>query len=152
VRPGVFSYDNSGTSIALADVGKDCYVVDDASVHLTDGSGTRSLAGRIIGVDSMGVQVLLGLTGPAAPASTLVQGGTTTLVAGTKTVSGVTLTANSRILLTRVTPAGTMSNAGLDAPSASRNTGAGTFVINAIDADKSTSTSDTSTVDYLIFG
>lgn len=152
VRQGVFIFANGSTSITQADVGADCYIVDDQTVHQTSGGGARSVAGRILGVDSQGVHVQVGMAAPAGNASTLIQGGTTTLVAGTKTVSGVTLTANSRILVTRKTPGGTIGKAGLDAPSASRDTSAGTFVINAIDDDKSTSVLDTSTVDWLIFG
>jgi hypothetical protein len=53
---GVFGpFDNSGTSIALGDEGKPCYIVDDQTVHLTDGSGTRSPGGRIHSVTSAGV-------------------------------------------------------------------------------------------------
>lgn len=48
---------NSGTSIADDDRGKDCYIVDDQTVHLTDGGGTRSPAGRVHSVASAGVFV-----------------------------------------------------------------------------------------------
>ena len=55
---GVFGpFANSGTSIAVGDEGKDCYIVDDQTVHRTDGSGTRSPAGRIHSVTSEGVFV-----------------------------------------------------------------------------------------------
>ncbi len=71
-----------------------------------------------------------------------VQSGTATLVAGTVTVTGVVLTAYSKIHLTRNTPGGAVGD--LSAPAASRNTGTGQFVIN------SASGTDTSTVDWRI--
>lgn len=59
VEPGVFRFGNSASSdaIAQADVGKACYIVDDQTVAKTDGTGTRSLAGIVIAVDSSGVFV-----------------------------------------------------------------------------------------------
>ena len=58
-REGWFRFDNSGggDAIAMKDVGKVCYVVDDATVALTDGTGTRSAAGRIRDVDAKGVWI-----------------------------------------------------------------------------------------------
>lgn len=83
-----------------------------------------------------------------------IQAGTTTLASGTKTVSGVTLTTSSVILLSMRDPgAGEITGFGsLDAPVASRNVSAGTFVINAIDDSKNVITTQVSTVDYLIVG
>lgn len=61
VREGVFRWGNSaaGDAIAIADRGKPCYMVDDQTVALTDGGGTRSPAGRIEDVDSDGVWVAM---------------------------------------------------------------------------------------------
>lgn len=76
-----------------------------------------------------------------------VKAGTATLVAGTVTVEGVTLSAESSIALSYNTPGGTTGT--LSAPSASRvagSNGTGSFVIN------SSSSSDTSTVDWHITG
>lgn len=58
-RPGVFQFANSaaGDAIAIADIGKPCFVVDDQTVAKTDGTGTRSLAGFIDDVDAKGVWV-----------------------------------------------------------------------------------------------
>lgn len=55
-RSGIFKYGNSASAdlIAEDDVGKPCYIVDDATVALTDGTGTRSRAGIIDGVDTDG--------------------------------------------------------------------------------------------------
>jgi hypothetical protein len=59
VRPGIFRYANSaaGDAIATADIGAVCYIVDDQTVAKTNGSGTRSPAGAIDGVDALGVWV-----------------------------------------------------------------------------------------------
>lgn len=63
VKRGVFKYGNSssGDQIAQADVGADCYIVDDQTVAKTNGSSSRSVAGKIVGVDSDGVWVQIGL-------------------------------------------------------------------------------------------
>lgn len=59
VRKGVFKFDNSagGDEITAADIGSDCYIVDDATVAKTDGTGSRSKAGRVFDVESDGVWV-----------------------------------------------------------------------------------------------
>ena len=82
------------------------------------------------------------------------QSGSAVLVAGTVTVSGVTLTANSVILMSRKTQGGTItSTVGYEAPSGSRGSGNGaTFVINAVVAAGTVAASDTSTIDWLIVG
>lgn len=58
-EPGTFRWENSGSSDAItrAEIGDDCYIVDNQTVAKTDGSGTRSKAGRIADVDSLGVWV-----------------------------------------------------------------------------------------------
>ncbi len=63
VRRGTFKFANSasGDLIAQTDVGADCYIVDDATVAKTNGSSTRSRAGKIVAVDSDGVWVQVGL-------------------------------------------------------------------------------------------
>lgn len=56
---GVFAYGNSAAAdaITLADVGTNCYIVDDQSVSKTSGSNTRSVAGVVRDVDAAGVWV-----------------------------------------------------------------------------------------------
>lgn len=64
VEQGVFPYTmgSAGDAIAQANVGQPCYVIDDQTVGLTDGGGTRSLAGIVIGLKSATeVYVSLGL-------------------------------------------------------------------------------------------
>lgn len=63
VRPGTFKFANSaaGDLIAQADVGADCYIVDDQTVAKTNGTNTRSRAGIVVAVDADGVWVQIGL-------------------------------------------------------------------------------------------
>lgn len=64
VQPGHYYFANSaaGDLIALADVGTDCFIVDDQTVAKTNGGATRSRAGKIIDVDASGVLVAVGIT------------------------------------------------------------------------------------------
>lgn len=55
--PHAFSNSTSTDAIALADIGSDCYIVDDQTVAKTSGSATRSVAGKIFDVDAAGVWV-----------------------------------------------------------------------------------------------
>lgn len=56
---GRFRYMNSISTdlITRAQIGQDCYVVDDQTVAKTNGGGTRSIAGIVDDVDSVGVWV-----------------------------------------------------------------------------------------------
>lgn len=56
IRGSAFKWDNDGT-VTQAHLLKQAYVVDDATVSATDGGGTRSSSGLIVGVDSDGVWV-----------------------------------------------------------------------------------------------
>lgn len=62
VRSGTFRYNNSasGDAITAADITSTCYIVDDQTVAKTDGTGTRSAAGKIFEVDDQGVWVTVG--------------------------------------------------------------------------------------------
>lgn len=59
VRKGVFRFGNSaaGDLITIAEIGDNCYIVDDQTVAKTNGGATRSVAGRIVEVDADGVWV-----------------------------------------------------------------------------------------------
>jgi len=62
VRRGIFRYNNSNTDpVSRADIGSDCYLVDDETVAKTNGDTgtgpTRSVAGRVFDVDDEGVWV-----------------------------------------------------------------------------------------------
>jgi hypothetical protein len=56
VRRGTFRFANDGT-VTRTEIGKSCYIVDDQTVAKTDGTGTRSVAGKVIDLDSAGVWV-----------------------------------------------------------------------------------------------
>lgn len=59
VDTGAFQIANSvgADEITAADIGNDCYLVDDQTVAKTDGTGTRSVAGKVFDVDAKGVWV-----------------------------------------------------------------------------------------------
>lgn len=63
IRQGVFRFNNSsaGDTITIADIGDDCFIVDDEQVAKTNGTNTRSRAGKIVDVDSSGVWVRIGV-------------------------------------------------------------------------------------------
>ena len=56
-QPHAFTNSTAADAITLADVGSDCYLVDDQTVAKTDGGGTRSRAGTVYDVDAEGVWV-----------------------------------------------------------------------------------------------
>ncbi|MEZ5782078.1 MAG: hypothetical protein R3D70_10680 [Rhizobiaceae bacterium] len=61
VERGTFKFFNYGSdAVTAAEIGKNCYVFDDQTVAKTDGSSARSVAGKVIDVDSDGVWVALG--------------------------------------------------------------------------------------------
>ncbi|MBZ9678902.1 hypothetical protein [Mesorhizobium sp. ES1-1] len=59
VLSDTFRFNNSaaGDLITTADIGSDCYGVDDQTVAKTNGTNTRSVAGKIYDVDALGVWV-----------------------------------------------------------------------------------------------
>lgn len=59
IEKGIFRFGNSASAdlITRADIGNDCYIVDDQTVAKTNGTSTRSVAGKIFDVDSLGVWV-----------------------------------------------------------------------------------------------
>lgn len=59
VRRGkAFKFKNSGAdAVTQASLGKVCYIVDDETVAATNGTGTRSAAGIVVGLDADGVWV-----------------------------------------------------------------------------------------------
>lgn len=62
-RPGVYRFGNSAAAdlIARAEIGDDCYIVDDQTVAKTSATNTRSVAGKIVDVDADGVWVAIGI-------------------------------------------------------------------------------------------
>jgi len=59
IRKGVFRFTNSAAAdeVTIADLGNDCYIVDDQTVAKTNGTNTRSVAGKVFDVDADGVWV-----------------------------------------------------------------------------------------------
>ncbi|OPY15618.1 MAG: hypothetical protein A4E66_00022 [Syntrophus sp. PtaB.Bin001] len=59
IEKGIFRFANSTSTdeITRADIGSNCYIVDDQTVAKTSGSSTRSVAGKVFDVDSLGVWV-----------------------------------------------------------------------------------------------
>ncbi len=55
---GVFGNSAAGDLITIADIGANCYVVDDQTVAKTNNAGARPVAGKIVDVDTFGVHVL----------------------------------------------------------------------------------------------
>jgi hypothetical protein len=54
---GPFANSSAGDLITLADVGADCFIVDDQTVAKTNGTNTRSVAGKVRDVDASGVWI-----------------------------------------------------------------------------------------------
>lgn len=79
--------------------------------------------------------------------------GTGTLASGTLTIT-TTITASSVIIVTMkdANPGAGNLTVGLEVPSASRNVGAGTFVVRANIAAGTINVLDTSTFDWVVFG
>lgn len=59
IKKGIFRFENSAAADAItaAEIGDTAYVVDDQTVAKTDGTGTRSAAGKIFDVDAQGVWI-----------------------------------------------------------------------------------------------
>jgi hypothetical protein len=51
-RPHWFNNSTAGDLIALSDVGAQCFIVDDNTVAKTNGTNTRSVAGKIVNVSA----------------------------------------------------------------------------------------------------
>lgn len=57
-RNKAFQFKNAGADpVTQASFGKPCFIVDDETVAATDGTGSRSAAGTVLGVDAGGVWV-----------------------------------------------------------------------------------------------
>lgn len=64
VRRGAFWFKNSTSTdeITAAEIGDDCFIVDDEQVAKTNGSTTRSVAGKVLAIDTnLGVLVQIGI-------------------------------------------------------------------------------------------
>lgn len=117
VEPGIHRWGNSLSAdlIEQDDVGKLCYIVDDQTVALTDGTATRSIAGVIYAVDASGVWVIAGLTaavdGTTLTAEIASRQAITTDLASTANAKGASLIGieDSGSLITATTVEGALA-------------------------------------------
>jgi hypothetical protein len=71
-KRGTFRFANSGAdAVTVAEIGDVCYIVDDETVAKTSGGATRSVAGIVEDVDSVGVWVRMGFDTYVSPAGGL---------------------------------------------------------------------------------
>ncbi len=150
----LFLVDNDGAApVVVANREQACSFLDDHTATLfAPGSGSGA---TVYDVTSEGVWIEF--HHPASPDDAgvpRIQSGTSTLITGAKVVTGVVLTATSRIVVTMKDPgAGAITGmADFDVPNASRNVGAGSFLVNAIDDAKAVIATAVCTFDYLIIG
>lgn len=63
VERGCYRFANSTAAdqITRADIGNNCFIVDDDQVARTNGTSTRSVAGVVVDVDAVGVWVQIGV-------------------------------------------------------------------------------------------
>lgn len=146
-------FDNDTVSaVVVGDREALCYGLDDhTATHAGAGNGPL---GVVYDVTSEGVWVEFRAAAPQNQSDApVIQTGTSTLVTGTKSISA-TLTATSRIFVTMKDPgAGAITGmAGLDVPAGTRNVGAGTFVVNAIDDAKAVIATAVCTFDWVVIG
>lgn len=120
---GAFALDNSAAADAIgaSNIGNECFLVDDHTVALTSGNGTRSRAGIVVGYDSGANQVYVLLAfGDGSPTvqpadlptqigvartARAVSTSNIASLSGTTTVDGVALAAGDRVLLVAQTTA-----------------------------------------------
>lgn len=145
-------FDNdTGTPITVAMREGTAYLVDD---HTVGGAVNGTPVGNIYDVSADGkiVWVEGGEPPPEALQVPNIQSGTSTLVSGTKTITGLTLTANSRIFITMKDPgAGALTTfIDFDVPAGTRTSSQ--FVVNAIDTSKAVLTTAVCTFDWMVIG
>jgi hypothetical protein len=143
-------------------LGSPAYAFDDHTVYDNSNGGTLLQCGTFEGMEPDGrVRVKMSTSfaaaanaaGGLAGGGSSIQSGRGTLVAGVLAVTGVTITATSRIFASRVTEAGTDGDE-LRIPDADRTVGAlgtGAFSIRSF-LSGTAATSDTSTVDWIVVG
>jgi len=89
-KAGCFWFDNSGTSITVANLYQACYAVDDEAVHLGDNMGARCRAGVIVEIDAtLGVCVLMSPYLAPVGAAERIQRRSATITAADLTTAGV---------------------------------------------------------------
>lgn len=140
---------DSGTPVTNAMRWQPVYALDNQTVTAAE-NGLP--IGLLYNVDANGVVwVIVGASIPPDQANPVIQSGSTTLVAGTKTVAA-NLTANSRIMLQRKAAGATVTTT-VEYETGTRTTGSpGSFVINAVTNADAVNTADTSAIDWMVIG
>lgn len=152
----IFLRANGLTTDAFSDaslIGSPAYALDDHTVADNDNSGTLQQCGTFQGMEADG-QVRVKISPDSVVGALTVQAGRGTFAAGVRAIAaGITVTATSRVIASRVTEAGTDGDE-IRVPDADRvvggpGTGSLTFrsFLSGVAA-----TSDTSTFDYVIVG
>lgn len=168
IRSGVFFFacGTAADAITQAHVGQMAYIIDDQTVGLTDGGGTRSPAGPIVAFDSVLGLPAIAIGPQFTPSATanygnpkiqiVAPGAGTTLASGTKAVGGsggtFSLTASSVIIPIHSSVNGA-TGLGAQYVISSVTTGAaGTaaFTVTSTAAAGTTVTADTSILAFLI--
>lgn len=156
----IYLFTNGTSTDAFSEaslIGSPAYAADDHTVYDNDNAGTLQQCGTFQGMEADGkVRVKMSPDYAAAAlagAAKAIQSGRGTFASGVLAVTGVTLTATSRIICSRVTEAGTDGDE-IRVPDADRTAGAlgtGSFTARAF-LNGSAATSDTSTFDWIIVG
>jgi hypothetical protein len=114
IRQGVFAYNNPSSgadNITIANLFQNCYASDDNTLTLTDGGGTRPLAGTIYGIggnvgpSDLAGQVFAFLGLPSAYSSLLSGGATAFIARAVITSLPDAYTGSGTNVLTETTPA-----------------------------------------------
>jgi hypothetical protein len=140
-----------GQVVILSDGTKKCHMQVTAKPAVTQFTGTFL---GYQGDDTSGSIAVGGVVSPAGVSGTINQAAAVTLVAGTKNITGVSISATSIIFASLYTPAGTRTGfAGYKITSVVQGlNGTGSFTMTAIDDSAATLASCTDVVNYLIVG
>lgn len=152
----IFLFDNATAGDACADtmpIGAPVWASDDHTAANNSNSNARQKLGTFQGMEASG-KVRVKMCPEDTRGALALQSGRGTFVAGVLTVNaGITLTANSRIVFSRVSEAGTDGDE-IRCPDADRTVGGpgtGSFTARAFLSGVA-ATSDTSTFDWIIVG
>lgn len=146
----------SADAIVLADlfVRDALFCVDNQTVACV--ATSRSPCGVLFGLNpefTGEVYALVGALARRLLEGKSIQSGRATLSSGVATITGVTITARSRIVATIADAAGTLGTGQLSVKDADRTVGppsTGQFKVTSLKEDKTTETSDTSTIDWIV--